>query len=640
MEFASARRELGGWQGQVWRIAAICFVLWHMWALLVRPIDPTVYRALHVFLGCGLALALFAPSARAAGSRVPWYDAALILLSVLVPIHYVLDADGIEMRSFMGPSQRDFWVAGIGMLVLMEFTRRVAGIAMPLIAIGFIAYVFVGPWMPGIFYHRGVGIDQALSELFNNNGVLGEVVQVSATFIIMFVVFAAFLQASKAGDYLNDVALAMVGWARGGPAKVTVISGAMFGAISGSSVANVVASGTFTIPMMRRVGYNRHTAAAVEATSSTGGQITPPVMGAGAFIMAETIGMPYIEIAIAAIIPAFLFYVGNYAHCDLHARRNGLHGLPRSELPRWSGLIRHVYMISPLVLLVWMMMAGYSPFRAAGWGIAATLAIMIATMLVHAIWLRGLGLIGGTVAAVREFVHAFIEALVGSSREVLQLIAVCATAGIIAGVIGLTGIGGRFATTLLSVADASALLAMIMAMIVAMILGLGVPTTAAYVIAAAVVAPGLIKIGVAPLVAHMFIFFYAVLSAITPPVAVASFAAAGLAGADMWRTSITAVRLGAAIFLVPFMFWLSPALLAQGPLTEILFMTGTATIGVILLATGLEGWFGKGPLPVPLRVAAFGGGLCLMIPGIWTDLVGVAIGGALWLWQRSRHAAA
>ena len=638
MEFASARRELGGWQAHLWRACAAAFVFWHLWILLVEPVDPTVSRAVHVFFGAALGFALFAPrSSSEAGSRVPWYELLLIVPSLLIPLHYIFDADGIEMRSFMGPNTQDLIAAGVGILLVLEFARRTAGIIMPLIAVVFIAYCFVGPWLPGILWHRGVSFDQALVELFNNNGVLGTIVQVSATFIIMFVVFATFLQTSKAGDYFNDFALALVGRLRGGPAKVTVISGILFGTISGSAVANVVASGAFTIPMMRRVGYDRATAGAVEATSSTGGQITPPVMGAGAFIMAEVLGIPYTEIALAGLIPALLFYIANYIHCDLNARKAGIRGLPKNELPRWAHIARHAYMAAPLVLLIYMLVQGFSPFRAAAWGIAATLLIMFGTTLVHRVVRQGQNPLLAAFAAVRETLDAIYATLHGSMKEMMQLIAVCAAAGIVAGVIGVTGVGGRFATMLLDVAGASTFLAMVFAMVVAIILGMGVPTTAAYAIAGAVVAPGLIRIGVPPLSAHMFIFYFAILSAITPPVALASFAAASMARADMWKTSVIAVKLGLATFIVPYMFWISPALLAQGPLPGILQAFATASLGVYLLACSTEGWMRNGPLPLPLRLLAAAGGLALMIPEGWSDLMGLAVATGLLVVQQRRY---
>ncbi|WP_144186734.1 TRAP transporter permease [Elioraea rosea] len=633
MEFASSRRTLTGPIAIGLRWFGILFVAFHLWTLLVAPIDPLVARAIHVFAGAAIGLGAFAATTSSRLDRIAWYDWLLMAASIAVIFHFALDADGIEMRSFMGPSTRDTVVGLAALALLIEFTRRTAGLAMPIIAFVFIAYIFVGPWLPGALYHRGVPWREAVNFLAGTEGIFGITTSVSATFIIMFVTFAAFLQTSKAGDYFNDLAMSLVGWARGGPAKVAVISSFMFGTVSGSSVANVVASGTFTIPMMKRAGYDPDTAGAVEATASTGGQIAPPVMGAGAFIMAEVLGRPYQEILIAGIIPAILYYVACYTHADLHALKAKLRGLPRDELPPLLPLLKRLYLFSPLVILIYVLLSGYSPFRAAGLGIAATLVIMIVTFLLHRLMVQRQNPIAALGGALAQLAQAIADALAIGAREALQLIAVCATAGIVAGVIGLTGIGGRFASILLDLGGNVPILAMTFAAIVALILGMGVPTTAAYAIAAAVVAPGLIRMGVEPLVAHMFIFYYAVLSAITPPVALASFAAAGLARGSLWGTSLKALKFGMATFLVPYMFFMNPVLLAQGELFAVLQALVTAVIGVIMLAFATEGYL-AGRLPIPLRlVAAVGAILCIIPEGI-TDLVGVGTGVALYLWQR------
>ncbi len=638
-EFGSLRRDLTGWQGHLWRAIAATFVAWHLWILLVAPLDPTVSRSVHVFAGAALAFAAFAATPRGAKRGIGLLDLALIIVSLLIPLHYIFDGEGIEMRTFMGPNWQDVAAASVGIVLVLEFARRTAGLAMPIIAVSFIAYVFVGPWMPGILFHRGVPIEQAVSELFNNNGVLGTIVQVSSTFIIMFVTFAAFLNASRAGDYFNDLAMGLVGWARGGQAKVAVVSSFMFGTVSGSSVANVVASGTFTIPMMKRGGYDRETAGAVEATASTGGQLAPPVMGAGAFIMAEVLGVPYTDIALAGIIPAVLFYFAVYTHCDLHARKAGLHGLPRSELPRLVDLARRFYLLSPLLILIYMLLSGFSPFRAAAWGITLAIIIMAVTALLHRLTVRREGVFTAVPGAVVETIVASYGALYGSVKEVLQLIAVCAAAGIVAGVIGLTGIGGRFASLLLDIASGIPIAALMFAMLVAIILGMGVPTTAAYAIAAAVVAPGLTRMGIEPLVAHMFIFYFAVLSAITPPVALASFAAAGMAGGDLWKTSMKAVKFGLATFIVPYMFWMSPALLGQGTTMEVAQALATASLGVWLLASATEGWMMRGPLSMPLRAVSLVTAIALMVPEAATDIGGLVVAVALIVWQYRAHPA-
>jgi TRAP transporter 4TM/12TM fusion protein len=633
MEVPSSKRTLGPALALVFRWLGIGFVAFHMVILLVYPIDPTIARPVHVYIGAIIGLGLFAASPKSRLDTIAWYDWLLMACCVGIVAHFALDADGIEMRAFMGPNERDTVVGVAALVILLEFARRTAGIAMPIIALVFIAYIFAGPWLPGALYHTGVPWRDAVNFLTGTEGIFGITTSVSSTFIIMFVTFAAFLQTSKAGDFFNDLAMGLVGWARGGPAKVAVVSSSMFGAVSGSSVANVVASGTFTIPMMKRAGYDPDTAGAVEATASTGGQLAPPVMGAGAFIMAEVLGRPYQEILIAGIIPAVLYYVACYAHADLHALKVGLRGLPRSELPSLPRLMLRAYLFLPLLILIIVLLSGYSPFRAAGLGIAATIVIMFATFLAHRLFIARENPLRALIASLWQLWLAICEALAGGAREALQLVAVCATAGIVAGVIGLTGIGGRFATILLELGGAVPLLAMTFAAIVALILGMGVPTTAAYAIAAAVVAPGLIRMGVDPLVAHMFIFYYAVLSAITPPVALASFAAAGLARGSLWGTSLKALKFGMATFMVPYMFYMNPVLLAQGPLLGVLQAVATAAIGVVLLACATEGYLG-GRLALPLRIASGVAAIMCIVPEGLTDLIGIGIGTVLFAWQK------
>jgi TRAP transporter 4TM/12TM fusion protein len=633
MEVPSSKRTLGPVVARAFRWLGIAFVAFHMVVLLVYPIDPTITRPVHVFIGAIIGLGLFAASPKSRLDTVAWYDWLLIACCIGIVAHFALDADGIEMRAFLGPNERDTVVGVAALLILLEFARRTAGIAMPIIALVFIAYIFAGPWLPGALYHRGVPWRDAVNFLAGTEGIFGITTAVSSTFIIMFVTFAAFLQTSRAGDFFNDLAMGLVGWARGGPAKVAIVSSSMFGAVSGSSVANVVASGTFTIPMMKRAGYDAETAGAVEATASTGGQLAPPVMGAGAFIMAEVLGVPYQEILIAGIIPAVLYYIACYSHADLHALKAGLHGLPRSELPSLPRLMLRAYLFSPLLILIVVLLSGFSPFRAAGLGIAATIVIMFATFLAHRVFIARQNPFTALIASIWQLWLAICEALAGGSREALQLVAVCATAGIVAGVIGLTGIGGRFASILLALGGTVPLLAMTFAAIVALVLGMGVPTTAAYAIAAAVVAPGLIRMGVEPLVAHMFIFYYAVLSAITPPVALASFAAAGLARGSLWGTSLKALKFGIATFMVPYMFYMNSALLAQGPLLGVFQAVATAGIGVVLLACATEGYLG-GRLALPLRIAAGAAAIMCIVPEGWTDLIGIGIGIVLFAWQK------
>ncbi len=614
-EFAGLKRVLRKPEHWLFYALAAGFTLYHLVVLNLYPQEALIFRSTHVAWGAVLGFALYRPFMRSRADRVPWYDWLLIAASIACCIYLYVELEGLLFRAGAIPDTGDIIVGLVGTLIVLEFARRTAGLALPIIAGVFILYVFIGPWLPGVLYHRGYDWSRFFAYIYSDLGIFGTTTEASSNFIVLFVAFGAFLQVSKVGDYFNDLAFSLFGWTRGGPAKATVASGVLFGAISGSSVANVVASGAISIPMMRRVGYDRATAGAVEATSSTGGQITPPVLGAGAFLMAEITGIPYGEIAFAAIIPCILFYIACFMHVELHARIHGLEGLPRSELPPLGALLRKAYLFAPLIVMVWTLMSGYSAFRAGTLGILSAIVVS---------WLSRETAIGPRRA---------VEGLAQAARDSLQLVAVCACAGIIVGVIALTGIGGRFAQLMLALAGESQLYAMLFAMVIALILGMGMPTTAAYAIAAAVVAPGLQRMGVPPLVAHMFIFYFAVISSITPPVALASFAAAAIAKADPWKTAFISVKMGLATFIVPFMFFYSPLLLGQGSAVAVIQVLLTASLGVILLACATEGWLG-GRLNWPSRAVTFVAALCLITPGTVTDLVGLALGLAVWAYAR------
>ena len=619
-EFAGLKRTLSGLEQHLFVACAAAFTLYHIIVLNIFPQEALAFRATHVAWAAVLGFAIYRPFAAAGAHRIPWYDWVLIALSILCCAYIYWELDGLQFRAGAIPDPLDVWVGLVGTLLVLEFSRRTAGLALPIIAGIFILYVFIGPWLPGVLNHRGFEWGRFFAYIYSDLGIFGTTTEASSNFIVLFVAFGAFLQVSKVGDYFNDLALSLFGHLRGGPAKATVASGVLFGSISGSSVANVAASGAITIPMMRRVGYDRATAGAVEATSSTGGQITPPILGAGAFLMAEITGIAYSEIAFAAIIPCILFYVACYAHVELHARLNNLNGLPRSELPPLLGLLKKAYLFAPLVIMIWLLISGYSAFRSGSLAIVAAIVVS---------WLDRQNAMG----PMRS-----LEALNMAARDSLQLISVCAAAGIIVGVIALTGIGGRFAQLLLQLAGENVLFAMIFTMVVALILGMGMPTTAAYAIGAAVLAPGLQRLGVSPLVAHMFIFYFAVVSAITPPVALASFAAAAIAKSDPWKTAFISVKMGLAVFIVPFMFFYSPLLLGQGTLLQILPVLATALVGVLLLACATEGWFG-GRIGWILRVPLFLAAILLIIPEGFTDMVGIALAVGVFIAARAMRAA-
>ncbi|MBK5927610.1 TRAP transporter permease [Rhodobaculum claviforme] len=501
-----------------------------------------------------------------------------------------------------------------GTILILELTRRVAGMALVIISVIFLIYVFVGRYLPGFLNAPAISWQRFFSQVYTDAGILGPTTAVSSTYIILFIIFAAFLQASKVGDYFVNFAFAVAGRARGGPAKVSIFASGLMGMINGTSAGNVVATGSLTIPLMKKVGYTKRMAGAVEAAASTGGQIMPPIMGAGAFIMAEITGIPYTEIAVAAIIPAVLYFACVYMMVDFEAAKLGMRGLRREELPKLPEMLRKVFLFLPIVILIAALFAGYSVIR------AGTLATMSAAVVS---WLTPFRM--GPKQIFRAFESAGIMSI--------QIIVVCACAGIIVGVISLTGVGARFSNLLLGLAQHSQLLALFFAMCIAILLGMGMPTTAAYAVAASVVAPGLVNLGIPQLTAHFFVFYFAVLSAITPPVALASYAAAGISGANPIETSVTSFKVGIAAFVVPFMFFYSSGLLMQGEWIDIVHVAFTALLGIYLLAASVQGWL-FGHLHMALRVLV-GAAALAMISGGWiSDVIGLGVAALVFVIQR------
>ena len=506
--------------------------------------------------------------------------------------------------------------ATAGALLIMEMTRRVAGLALVIIAAVFLGYVFAGPSMPGFLQTPEIGWQRFFSQVYTDAGILGPTTAVSSTYIILFILFAAFLQASKVGDYFVNFAFAAAGRARGGPAKVAIFASGLMGMINGTSAGNVVATGSLTIPLMKKVGYDKRVAGAVEAGASTGGQIMPPIMGAGAFIMAEITGIPYQDIAIAAIIPAILYFASIYFMVDFEAAKMGMKGMDEKDIPKFRDMARRVFLFLPIIILIVALFSGYSVIR------AGTLATMSAAVVS---WLTPYRM---GLASVRK---AFELAGIMS----IQIIAVCACAGIIVGVISLTGVGARFSNLLLGLAGVSQLLALFFAMCIAILLGMGMPTTAAYAVAASVVAPGLIELGIPALTAHFFVFYFAVVSAITPPVALASYAAAGISGANPMETSVASFKIGIAAFIVPFMFFYNSALLMDGAVLEIALALTTALIGVFFLSSGVQGWFITSRVAWFLRIGLILAALFMIDSGIVTDLIGIALAAGIWFVQKT-----
>ncbi len=548
-------------------------------------------------------------------ARIDLCDAFLALSAITVTLYIIYHAPFLRLRAGTALAKdADMYAAIVGVILILELTRRVAGLALVIIAGVFVAYSFVGPWLPGVLYHKGYTASRFFTYIFTDQGILGPTTAISSTYIILFVAFAAFLQASRVGEYFVNFAFAVAGDKRGGPAKVAVFASGLMGMINGTSAGNVVATGSLTIPLMKKVGYKPQTAAAVEAAASSGGQILPPIMGAGAFIMSEITGIPYSEIVIAAIIPALLYFASVYFNVDLAAQKFDMKGLPRSELPKFAKLARQAFLFIPIFILIGALFAGYSVIRAGTLSMAAACVVS---------WLTPFPM--GP--------RAILYALEIATKMTLQLVAVCAAAGIIVGVIALTGIGTRFSSMLLGLADQNQFMALFFAMIVSIILGMGMPTTAAYAVAASVIAPGLVQMGIDPLTAHFFIFYFAVMSAITPPVALAAYAGAAIAQSDPMKTSVESFKMGMAAFVVPFMFFTSPELLMQGTWPDILHVVAGATLGVFLLSSAVQAWF-FGRLSLPLRLVLGAAAIAMIDSGYLSDALGIGAAVIVWAIQK------
>lgn len=542
-------------------------------------------------------------------------DIVLAVAAVAMTAYIIFHAPLLRLRAGTGlAKEADMFAALVGVILILELTRRMAGLALVIIAGIFVIYSFVGPWLPGILYHRGYSMTRFFTYVFTDQGILGPTTAISSTYIILFVAFAAFLQASRVGEYFVNFAFAAAGDRRGGPAKVAVFGSGLMGMINGTSAGNVVATGSLTIPLMKKVGYKPQTAAAVEAAASSGGQILPPIMGAGAFIMSEITGIAYSDIVIAAIIPALLYFVSVYFNVDLAAQKYDMKGLPREELPQFRKLARQAFLFIPIIILIGALFMGYSVIRAGTLAMAA--AAVVSWLTPHKM-------------GIKEILFA----LEISTKMTLQLVAVCAAAGIIVGVIALTGLGTRFSSLLLGLAENNQMLALFFAMVVSIVLGMGMPTTAAYAVAASVIAPGLITMGIDVLTAHFFIFYFAVMSAITPPVALAAYAGAAIARSDPMKTSVESFKMGLAAFVVPFMFFSSPELLMQGEWLNIIHVVAGALLGVFLLSSAVQAWY-FGHLNTVLRIVLALAAVAMIDSGLLSDAIGIATAVAVWAIQK------
>ena len=650
----SAYRVLRDWRGTIISAVCILFSLLQLYSTW-RIIPATHMRPIHVGIVLLLGYLLYPLRRGGRKDTLPWWDAALALISLLLYLYPVVFFKKIVGQN--GLELYELWIGGIAILLLLECCRRVVGLPIVVIASLFILVSFFGKAMPGFLGNRGFSLKRIIEHLFYTNaGIFGTPVGASSTFIYLFILFGAFLECTGVGEFFIDLSNAVAGHRRGGPAKVAVITSALEGTVSGSSVANTVGSGSFTIPMMKRLGYRPEFAAAVEASASTGGQIMPPVMGAAAFLMAESVGVPYSVIVKAAIVPALLYFSGIYIVTDLEAKKQGLKGLDKQTMPKLGRIMRdRGYLILPLIAIIYILSAGFTPSIAALIGIAFSVLGGYAKTIADAVMTAARR--GDVKEKVRQssFMRPrqYVQALEGGARSVLGVALACAGAGIIAGMITQTGIGLKMGTGLSMLAGDNLLLLLIFTMVASIILGMGVPTTANYLITSTIMAPivfralsaampavyealGSLGQGMALLPAHLFTFYFGIIADITPPVALAAMAGAAIAKSDPLKTGVQASKIAIAAFVVPYIFVYSPQMLMlNAHWYEVLFITVTAMIGMFGLGMGVEGYYETG-MNLLERLMAVCGGLLMIIPGWLTDGVGLGLIAAVVLWQRLR----
>ena len=601
-----------GWPKKVVAAIAITFSIFQIYTATFGVLDAQLQRAVH--LGFGLALAYLLYPFRRAWARDHFFhpiDVAFAILGAAAPAYIVIQYRELVTRAG-SVTMPDVIVGGLGILLVIEATRRVVGLPMVTVVLFFLAYAFLGPYMPGVLAHRGLSLEQLVSHLyFTTEGIFGIPLGVSSTFIFLFILFGAYLESTGLGKFFIDLANAVAGWASGGPAKVAVLSSGLMGTVSGSSVANVVGTGSLTIPMMKKLGY--------DAAASPGGQLMPPVMGAAAFLMAEFVGVPYIEVVKAAAIPALLYFTGVWLGVHFEAKRKNLRGIPRSELPHPLTLLKERgHLAIPLIVIVYLLVSGYTPMRAA---LVAIVLSIACAMLRKSTRMKPIEIVYG---------------LERGAKAVLGVLIACAAAGIIIGVVTKTGVGLRLASGLIDAAGGMLLPAMFFTMITAIVLGMGVPTTANYVITSTIAAPALVQMGVPLLAAHMFVFYFGIIADVTPPVALAAYAGAGISGGNPLRTGVHASKLAIAAFIIPYIFVLSPVILMVDaePFTLIV-ATLSALIGMIAVSSALCGFLAD-HCRLYERVLLIAAGLLMIKPGGTTDMIGLAVFAAILAMQSMR----
>jgi TRAP transporter 4TM/12TM fusion protein len=634
-------RRVGGMLARLVALVAVALALFHLYTAGFGQLDNFRQRAIHL---CGLLVLIFIlyPAGRRSPTARPSPIDWLLVVASIATAGYIVAS--YEAYAFRGGIvlTHELVLGALLLVVVIEGARRTIGLALPILSGIFLVYAYAGNWVPGYFSARGFSISRILETMYlSDSGVYGIPLGVSSTFVIVFILFGAFLARVGLIEFFTDLALSVAGHTTGGTAKVAIIASALFGMINGSAIANVCTLGSFTIPLMRRTGYRPHFAGAVESTASMGGQIMPPVMGAAAFIMAENLRAPYALIAIAAIIPAALYFLACGVMVHFEAAKTGVERIPKDQLPRPGRVIRERgYLVIPAVIMVYLLYEGYSALFAGFWACVAAVIISLIHQLIRANRAVSAGEQPAETAvahAVERWIRDMLRGMEDGVRNTLTVGVATAIVGIIIGVVALTGLGPKLAAGIVQLAQGDLVLTMILTMVASIILGTGLPTTPTYIITAAMCVPALLQLGVSPLAAHMFVFYYGILSDLTPPTAIAPYAASAIAGTDHTRTEWTSMRLALAGFLVPFAFVLNPAMLIlDQPAAEVVRTAITGVLGVVALGGALEGyvlrnmtWIERGLM----LIAAIS-----LIGSSWaTDAIGTGLLGLLLIWQYSRN---
>ncbi|WP_078408774.1 TRAP transporter permease [Priestia abyssalis] len=620
-ESRTKKIDKGFWRWVI-LVLSVSLAGYHLYSSFFGSLDALRHRSLHTAVIAALVFILYPAFFKKKKDKVSVFDILWMLAALSTTAYMFIDYENIAIRmSVYMPSTIDIFFGIILIAVVVEGGRRVAGNALTILAVLFLAYAFFGQYAPSLLRHSGKDVEDIVTYMYlSTEGIFGIAISVSASYIILFILFGAFLNRSGMGKFFTDISMGLAGHTSGGPAKVSVISSGLLGSINGSALANVVTTGAFTIPLMKRVGYKPEFAGAVEATASVGGQILPPVMGATAFIMAETLGMPYNQIALAAILPALLYYLGIIFIVHFRAKKLGLHGLSKEELPNvLETLKKGGHLLIPIIVLIGLLMAGKTPLFAAF--VAIVLSIVVS-------WFNK-----ETRMGPREIIQAMEEGI----RSSLGVAMSCAIVGIIVGVSTLTGLGPKLTQSILVLGQGEIVLTLIFTMVACIIMGMGLPSIPTYIITSTMAAPALLELGIAPFLTHMFVFYFGILANVTPPVALAAFAGAGIAGGNPTKTGFESMRLAMSGFIIPFVFVFSPSLLmmdVSGPL-EVISVTATSIIGILGLSAAIERYF-LTDMQLPVALICFVGSITLIIPGAVTDIIGliILIGVAVYQWSR------